>query len=520
MVAPGRHRGARIHGGTVSRVGSLMRRYAASASLARNGVEIIAVGDPLGAQLDAAVRKLLLAAREDGPGLWDDVVGAAKSLRWRRLTQPQPVAFNPALRAGAEEVVRQLNLLRGAVGNDALLDEMGLAAAGLCISDPPTGDVLRRSIDEAGFGNCTVVAASRSAQTGLAPWLGGLGVVVLTASELGREDTIAKRALVVGPPRFFRPSLLTSPVTDDVRFVVPAWFGDRTVPRSALASSAERALFINARVTETGDRSEQVAFEAEAEAIEEYLPQPEWGTRQSPDREPSSDEVEARKVLLSGGLAIWLDDGDRIRALDPRQPADERVIYTDVGDVRPGTYLLLRRGANERGALYAAALSLLGKRSAEVDASQRAWKLRLSDRLSVLGYREVVRQLKAETVRTAVRARAWTEPNLIRPHSDHDFERLLGWLGIPVQPTFGHATRLRRSLYQASTDIREALERAVSASDLSMLESSGSLSLEVETEGFRGIVATRVLAIAPYSEIVERHDARVLFEDRGGQWLE
>lgn len=97
---------------------------------------------------------------------------------------------------------------------------------------------------------------------------------------------------------------------------------------------------------------------------------------------------------------------------------------------------------------------------------------------------------------------------------------MLEWLNIPIQPTFDHATMVRRALYQASADVRDQLEKAVSEADLAALDQDGHLSLDVETEGHRGIVATRVLAMAPYTEIVSRHDARVPFEDRSGQWLE
>jgi hypothetical protein len=46
------------------------------------------------------------------------------------------------------------------------------------------------------------------------------------------------------------------------------------------------------------------------------------------------------------------------------------------------------------------------------------------------------------------------------------------------------------------------------------------MSLDAKAEGFRAIIATRVLAISPHAEIVSRHDARVPFEDRSAQWLE
>lgn len=504
----------------MSRIALLNQRYTASASLVRNGVEVIAVGDPLGAVFDGAARQLLRAARDDGPGLWDELVGAVKALRWRLVTHPQPLAHNPAVRDGADQVALQARRLRGAVANDAMLDAFAAAAGTVAGSDPPHGATLLRSIEEVGAPDCVVVAASKAAQAGLDCWLAELGVRVTTASELEREQLRVEQAYVAGPPRFFRASLVTAPTTNAVSFLMPAWFSDRSVPRSVLAAYAEGAIRITARLFTEGDVTAPPGEASATDIEDDFLPQPMWGTRQSPDREPTSDEVVAHKVLLSGSRAMWLDDGERIRTLDPEQPAGERVTYTEVASVRPGTYMLLREGETERGALYAAALRQIGARGTQVHQTQRAWKNQLTSRLLELGYRAVVRELAARGVTTADRARAWTDPNLVRPHSDRDFELVLEWLGIPTQPTFGQATMLRRAIYQASQDVREQLESAVAGHDLSVLERDGHLSLDVELEGFRGIIATRVLAISPHTEIVSRHDARVPFGDRSGQWLE
>jgi hypothetical protein len=301
---------------------------------------------------------------------------------------------------------------------------------------------------------------------------------------------------------------------------MPAWFSDRTVALSPIAPYAEGALHVTARMHTEGDLGHREHDNSATDHGDEFAPQPVWETTRSPDREPATDEVEARKVLLAGNLAMWLDDGDRIRALDPAQPAGERVTYAEVGNVRQGTYLLVRKGMNDRGALYQAALGLLGARSGAIDATQRRWKQALLEQLSERRYRAAVGDMKANGIKTADRARAWADPNLIRPHSDRDFERLLTWLRIPIEPTFGHASSLRRMLYQASADVRDKLETAVSGADLGFLERDGQLSLDLPIEGFRGILATRVLAIAPHTEIVARRDARVPFSDRSGQWLE
>jgi hypothetical protein len=350
-------------------------------------------------------------------------------------------------------------------------------------------------------------------------WLSRLGVTVITVAEL-RGQLDVEQGYAVGPPRFFGSSMTTAPVTSSLSFLVPAWFADRRIPQSAIAPYADGAIRIDSRTFIEGDPGEPQAVVAETAVEDEFIPQPRWGQGQSADRAPTSEELLARKVLLSGNLAIWLDDGERIRALDPSQPSGERVSYCDVERVRPGTYLLLRQGETERGALYEAAMRLLGPRREAIDLTQCAWKAELSRRLVQLGYGAVVSELRRAGVKAADRARAWAEPNLVRPNSDHDFEALLAWLGVPIQPTFGYATMLRRLLYRASTDLREELEDAVSAADLSEMERHGHLRLDVEAEGFRGMVATRVLAISPHREIVPRHDARVPFIDGGAKWLE
>ncbi|WP_369046796.1 hypothetical protein [Sinomonas sp. P10A9] len=503
----------------MSRVDALARRYAASSSLLRYGVEILAVGDPVGSQLNAAVRLLMRTVQEDGPGLWEDLLGSARALRWRLMSHPQPIEFNPALREGAEEVIRQTRRLRGAVANNALLDELSAAAERVCEQDPVLGPVLLRSIQEVGASDCVVVAGSASAGAAMDEWLRPQGVSVLTLSGLKRTPPDVGQSYAVGPPCFFSSSLVTAPVTDAVSFLIPAWFTYRQVPQSVLAPYAEGAIRIRSRVFTEGDVTEPES-PAEDEELEEFLPQPVWGTHQSASREPSSDEVEARKLLLSGHRALWLDDGERIRALDPRLPRGERVVYVDVAAVRPGTYLLLREGETEHRALHQAALARLGDRASEIDTTQRAWKQRLQTRLSQRGHWAVERGLRNAGVKTADRARAWREPNLVRPQSDQDFERLLQWLDLPVQPTFGNATSLRREIHRASAQIREQLETTVSAADLTALEHEGHLSLDMKTVGFRSILAARVIAVSPHTEIVPRHEARVPFEDRSGQWLE
>ena len=488
-------------------------------ALVRYGVEIVAVGDLRGARVHAAVGRLLVAEGQDGPGIWDELLGAVKALRWRLVTQPQPAGFNPGVRESAERVQAEVGRMRGAVVDDSLLDDVAGAAVSTLEAESPVGNVLLRSIEEVGPNSCVVVAESRLARAALEGWLAPLATNVVTTGELDRARQPVDAMYVVGPPRLYSAALVTAPVASEITFLMPEWIRDHDVPQSAIAQYAEGAVRINARVHTDGEVSELKLNDAAI--VDELRPQPVWGQRISSERrEPASDEVSAHKVLLSGGHALWLDDGDRIRSLDPLQPPGERVTYVPVEGVRDGTYLLVRQGETEHGALYQEAMNLLGRMAGVIDRTQQTWKQQLASRLLQHGYRDLVRQLKGTGVRTADRARAWIDPYLIRPLSDRDFQHLLQWLDIPVHPTIEHANALRRKHYQASADIREQLETAVSAADLADLEDTGHLSLEVQSAGVRGILAARVLAVSQFAEIVPRRDTRLPFEDASGRWLE
>ena len=113
----------------MKRIDALNARYASVKSSVRYGVEIVAVGDPPGARLNGCGRQLLRAVLNDGPDIWDDLLGAVKALRWLRVTQAAARTTQPGdagqCSAGTAWRVKRL---RGAVASEALLDEVGAAA--------------------------------------------------------------------------------------------------------------------------------------------------------------------------------------------------------------------------------------------------------------------------------------------------------------------------------------------------------------------------------------------------------
>lgn len=446
--------------------------------------------------------------------------GAVSSLRWSMIKYPLPVASNAALNIRIERVNREIHLLQGAVADNGLLVELADATKTIGQSDSPLGKLLLNSVEEVGHPACVVVVANKSAQFAFREWFGDKSPRIMTPGELRHCKSDVEQVYVVGPPRFYPSSLVTAPVTGSISFIMPAWYGDRSIASSPISLYADGAIRISGRFFTEGDTSDPETKEFSPILEEDFRPQPKWSATAPPAREPEADEVLARKALLSGNLATWLDEGSRIRALDPEQPAGERVVYTEVSEVQMGTYLLLRQGATERGSLYRAAVGLLGIEGPAIEESQKGWKEKLARQLQRFSYQQTVNELRTRGVKAADRARAWTDPSLVRPNGDEDFKSLLTWLDIPVQPTFDNATKLRRSHHKASSEMREQLEIAVSEADLSDLERDGHWFLESQNEGIRGITAARVLAISPYQEVMSRQETRILFEDRSGRWLE
>jgi hypothetical protein len=190
-----------LHGGHMSRAQDVARRYLASGSLMRQGVSIFAVGDPAGAQLNAAIRRTLFVLGDERSEVWNGVLQAANALRWRRMTQPQPREFQTQ-QPLIDEIVRQAKRLRNLVTDGALLDLIAEGAVAVGETDSPVGAVLLESIQEVGPESCVVVASKGAARAGLASWLDEVGATVLVPSELDTVGAGIETSYVIAPADF------------------------------------------------------------------------------------------------------------------------------------------------------------------------------------------------------------------------------------------------------------------------------------------------------------------------------
>ena len=114
----------------MNRIELLNRRYESIVRLAQcksGGVEINIVADPVGAHFDRCLRRLMSEAGDDGSFL-EQLVGPARLLRWKRIINAQPVRYDSRAQDLAQEVSRQARLLRGALGDQSVLDGLVDAA--------------------------------------------------------------------------------------------------------------------------------------------------------------------------------------------------------------------------------------------------------------------------------------------------------------------------------------------------------------------------------------------------------
>lgn len=498
----------------------LAQQYELCQRIMETGVGVIHVVDEVGANLQRIIRELIGEMGPNPSHKTEDFLASSRALTWKRITQPQPIESNPDTQLLIDQLLLECDELGGAFVSKGLIDELSEVVKAIRAGDAPLAkEVLHESL-YANSCEVTVMGASGPAFKGITGWLEPMKVPTTMYTRLQSLDASLDSLLAIGPPRFFPSALTTVPPAHDITFVVPSWFKDVAIRTSSISTYAQQAIRVTARVEVRGVAKPALRSTLPEGSTEVFLPEPSFGSHHEGLANPYEEEVPARKVLLRGDYAIWMDDGERIKTIDPSQPAGERIRYSEVQSVERGTYLLLRPGESEAGALYDVAIGILADKRSEVEAAQQHWKACLAQRISEIGIGPARDQLRQKGVKAFSRVNFWSNSDLIRPSDDADFRILLEWLEIPTEPTFAYATDLRRAHHQASTYLREGLEEALSNSDLSALEEDGFIHLAFEQGGLRGLIAARVLAIAPTQNLVPRPSLRVPFEDRGGHWLE
>lgn len=504
-------------------------KYNIAAKLQSTSVEIVPVKDDIGFQINVLLRQVLVCA-EDNPDLFTALIGAMRALHWRLLTDIQPPRCNKRVLDAVNATTDEAKRLFGVVGHEMqnIFDSIQDTCNLIRNVDSVIGTALLTSIRELGEDSCIVVVGNVASKIGIDEWLHSLNMHVeaYTVGELMRLEREVEQVYVVGPPAFFVSSIISSPVSYQISFLIPDWYKNTELPVSPIGKCSEKPFIVKTVIHPfEGDSSAESrkVLAGSTFAEKDLLPKPHWPTIEL-DRQPQNDEVFARRVLLSRNFFCLLDDGERIRAFDPDQPVEDRLINIPVISVTPGTYLLLRKDQNKQGTLYEEALDTFGLEKQKIIKSQQRWKKALSKKLSDDG-KQVENSLKSMGVQAANRVEEWVDMAHILPQKDSDFQVLLQFLGIEQQPTFDYAKRLRNTCQQLGCKMRKALETELSritAADLQKVRQNGYFEQQSENPLYRSLIIIRVLAVSPNREIVSRQKTRIPFEDKmnSAKWLE
>jgi hypothetical protein len=459
---------------------------------------------------------------------WDQVIAAARAVRWRGATEPVPFHFT--FSGAAQPFAELLKLAAPLAGTlepyrQELLDELLQAAVAYLESrNEKFSNGVRECLHDGEPGRTCLIVVGNRAAASVEAWFTEVGencrVLVPRAFMAGHR--VWDLAIIAGAGAWLPPQLLTTPRADQMTLVHQDWIRDSRRFDGVFGEYA--TVRIRATVREPRQAAPALEAELEAEEAAELPPRPDWSAVAAsiPSAAPGDDLVEARLAVLSGGYGVLLPvGGDRIRGLDPSAPAGERVLNLKISSIVPGSILLLRQGGTEVGLMRALAVRQLDQNLPRIQQLQDDWKGRLKQAIQEDGQASVVRALRDQGAQT-VNLAYWTTEECIRPLRDTDFEVLLRYLGIEAPgPYLAAGDELWSAHSKAGHVLARALERQVESVDLTPLETNGFQELHPDgAPNGATMTAFRVVGLKDATLQVARHTTRHPFRSKGAAWLE
>ena len=325
---------------------------------------------------------------------------------------------------------------------------------------------------------------------------------VVTPAQL-TKDRCFDVLFVIGAERWFPPFIFDAPRSNRTEVAQYSWIKDgRQLPREFLSAPSNIAETVEA-ANDTED-----TYDAN-----DLLPVIDWrsiGQKiAASDIQSTMESVEARLVLLEGESAVFLESADGASVLTIDLEADEstqRIARIQIGEVRPGTFLLLRTSGGGDYVVAEADQSFLKDRAAELRARQHEWKTLLRREVRKDGLLAVSLKLMDLGSASAeeINVRNYMSPRSIRTRVPEDFRAIMRLVGLgekwesywEMMGEIDHAHRL------AGHRIRRQLLRKLAELDLTELERVGRLNINLPDVDAGGLTAFRVLDVSPDQQFV------------------
>lgn len=493
-------------------------------------IELIPVFDDVGSKVDQVLRQLIISTKDSELTL--ELINTIKALRSRLITDIQPSEFNPRVAYAADTAVEEIKKCHLGVNTDTqqLFDSIENLCNHVKTIPSPIGSALEDCIREIGEENCAVLTSSKVTQSSVSSWFQskGISTQIFCKGDLSEVKDNLEQLYVVGPPIFYPTSLLYSPVSSQLTFLMPSWFKMLDLPQSPMDEFSEGFIKLKPKKHPMGqshglESDERVETTPLSE--QELLPQPYWQTSEINNTDCGENDIKAHLTILSGDFACYLSEQDEVQTFDPNSTTGSRLSRLQFDMLCPGAFLILRHDEYGQGSLYEEAINSFGDRSHDILSTQSIWKEALRKLISSHNKQQVEELLRNAQIHAYTRAEEWVATDVDRPQRSMDFRLLLRLLNLPDQRYFDNATQLRSKRLSLGREVRRALENElvnIPSSTLKQLGSNGYIELSPKQAQLRNMVVAKVLAISPYEQVVPRQKTHTAFSHvtTWSKWVE
>lgn len=318
---------------------------------------------------------------------------------------------------------------------------------------------------------------------------------------------------VLGAARWFPSFVLEAPRANAIELVTYSWIRDKREPGKTFLNSSAPDI----------DAELEFADQDSSDVADDVLPVVDWigiGQRvASTSIQNPLDSVDAKLFLLDGEQAVFLEAADGASVLSIDLDADEttdRIARIGTNEVRSGTFLLLRTSGSGDYIVTEADRHFLRSRAPELRSAQRQWKELLRKEVQASGLLVVSLKLIDFGSHSAdeVNVRNYLSPRSIRTRSTEDFRaimRLIG-LGDEWERYWNMMGEIDQAHRYAGHRIRKQLLHRLEQLDLTELERTGRLNINLPDMDGGGLAAFRVVDVSPNSQLVSNHQLGHPFE--------
>ncbi len=338
------------------------------------------------------------------------------------------------------------------------------------------------------------------------------GVEVLAPASV-RGSRCLHQLVVVGPPRWFPEDIFSAPRALRIDVVNYSWFRDRWEAHQLF----EKSLLPKQPKAETTTavHEDEEAGEGDVLGPEDMIPvanlaQAVAQLGHGGTDEGGEDAVEAQGYYLAGGMAVFLETDEKasVLSLDLNEDDQHRVKRVKVGDVEPGTYILLRT-AGGGDYIVPVADEIMGDRSSEARTYQRTWKAKLRAVVEQRGLANTCRLLAAEGCQRAYEqnVKNWMWARNIHTETRADFQTIMRITGLEAAADeyWRQMEFITHAHMKAGMLIRRRLFKELARADLRKLERYGRLDIALPGTSAVSLTAFRIEGVAASVEMVPLH---------------